>query len=58
MINLNISTNIFNEIYFPHLTDYNNRYEYSQFAKEIVDYVIGNGEFVLSKYGYDVYYIE
>ena len=27
MINLNISKKIFNDVYFPHLMDYSNRYE-------------------------------
>ena len=47
-----------NKYFIVSRSDYDNDYEYSQFAKEIVDYVIDNGEFVLSKYDYDVYYIE
>ena len=27
MINLNISKKVFNDVYFPHLTDYKYRYE-------------------------------
>lgn len=27
MINLSIAKSVFNDVYFPHLTDYKNRYE-------------------------------
>lgn len=27
MINLNINKRVFNDVYFPHLLDYSNRYE-------------------------------
>lgn len=27
MINLNVNKSVFNDVYFPHLMDYDNRYE-------------------------------
>ncbi len=47
-----------NQIFIVSMNDYEDDYEYSQFAKKIVDYVLLNGENIDSKYGYDVYYIE
>ncbi|MDD5888622.1 MAG: hypothetical protein PUC82_03950 [bacterium] len=45
-------------IFIVSMSDYNDDYSYSQFSKDIVDYVILNGKLIESKYGYNVYYIE
>ena len=46
------------QIFIVNMNDYENNSKYSQFAKDIVDYVLLNGEKIDSKYEYDVYYIE
>lgn len=46
------------QIFIVNMNDYENNSEYSQFAKDIVDYVLLNGDKIDSKYEYDVYYIE
>lgn len=46
------------KIFIVSRADYENDYEYSQFAKELVDYVVLNGKLIDSKYEHDVYYVE
>ena len=46
------------QIFIVCMDDYNSTYEYSQFAKKVVDYVLLNGIKIDSKYGYNVYYVE
>lgn len=46
------------QIFIVCMDDYSSTYEYSQFAKKVVDYVLLNGIKIDSKYGYNVYYVE